>query len=339
MSLVEPFDVRAAVGTRLATGGQCSCSCVLRGLCRALGRLPIRVACSLANRLPVSVSFGCRFSCCVGFPLSALVMFLASLKASSSLQCSPSYSSFSLMLLLFMYLKSLMLQCVSMLALVSSISSWVFSLFVLLSTAMSWRVMMDDYNSLQVVLHFRCSSSFVVTSLAISATVDRSRVASSLEIQFVPACNTTFDITSRSVGRSVDDTPSGVDLTSTLCPASFERPAGASSLVTESPSTMTSDVGSEAGRWGAWSGRSGAGVAVTGAVSLVAQNLQCWPWVVVAIMATSRAIMPVSNSCNSPANLRSIRVILVYRLSFIFSTIASVFTRTFVIVILSPDLI
>ena len=70
-------------------------------------------------------------------------MFLASFAAPSSLQCSPSYKSCSCMFALLMDLKLWMLQCVSIMAFVASISSCILTL-ILSRSPMSCRVSMDE---------------------------------------------------------------------------------------------------------------------------------------------------------------------------------------------------
>ena len=103
---------------------------------------------------------------------------------------------------------------------------------------MSCRFSIDEYMSSAVALSRFSVSSFVVIYRAMSVASAHSRFASPFEMQLVPACSTTFDTLVMSVSRIVDGTAPGVDRTSTLPPASFDRPLGAKSLVMESPSII-----------------------------------------------------------------------------------------------------
>ena len=201
------------------------------------------------------------------------------------------------------------------------------------------------------------SSSFVVTSLAIWVASALSKFGSSFARQFVPACRTSVVTPVRSAGRRVAGTAPGVERISTLTPASLLTPPGAKSLVNESPSIRT--LVTLTARWAlsrrpTWSvtvvvAAAAVTVAVAAAVTVAvaasalvvvlfsAHHLQWWSFAVAASVAAIVvficATMRSSIAFNMSDNLSPIVAICIRNSSFNFSTMTSLFTCTFAMLI------
>ena len=193
------------------------------------------------------------------------------------------------------------------------------------------------------------SSSFVVTSLAIWVASALSKFGSSFARQFVPACRTSVVTPVRSAGRRVAGTAPGVERISTLTPASLLTPPGAKSLVNESPSIRT--LVTSTARWAlsrrpTWSvtvvvAAAAVTVAVAASALVVvlfsAHHLQWWSYAVAASVAAIVvficATMRSSIAFNMSDNLFPIVAICIRNSSFNFSTMTSLFTCTFAMLI------